>query len=50
MIFNEKIDVGDRETGSLERGEDQEFKLSSGEVIKGELFRLLFCPGSDTTV
>ncbi|GAA5876986.1 hypothetical protein JCM16303_006360 [Sporobolomyces ruberrimus] len=49
MIFNEKIDVGDRETGSLERGEDQEFKLSSGEVIKADFLFLAFGNAPNTS-
>jgi len=39
LKFDEKVEVGDRETGPL-RGGDREFRLKNGETIQGEFSRI----------
>jgi len=36
VVFDEKVDAGERETGTLEENE-REFKFKNGETIKGKL-------------
>lgn len=36
LVFNEKVDAGERETGSL-KDDEKEFKLSNGETLQGTL-------------
>lgn len=37
VVLGEKVDIGERETGTLRPGKDQEFRLSNGSTVKGTL-------------